>query len=204
MRYTVTVNGRQYTVLLEENGHRRQVTLDSRPLAIDWRVVGGDASTAASHIDDSTADQYSLVCGTRVYVAFARELDGHVEEEQSRKRIEVLVRGQPYVLEVQDARSQALASLAGGTHASGEASIRAPMPGLVANVLVSVGDDVQRGQTIVVLEAMKMENDLTTPRSGRVRALRVTRGQTVSQDDVLATIGDAEDQNSRSDLADLD
>jgi biotin carboxyl carrier protein len=42
----------------------------------------------------------------------------------------------------------------------------------------------------VVLEAMKMENDLTTPRSGQIRALRVTKGQTVSQDDPLATIGD--------------
>jgi biotin carboxyl carrier protein len=53
-----------------------------------------------------------------------------------------------------------------------------------------VGDEVHRGQTIVVLEAMKMENDLTTPRSGQVRTIRVAKGQTVSQDDVLATIGD--------------
>jgi biotin carboxyl carrier protein len=101
-----------------------------------------------------------------------------------------VVQGRPYIVEVRDARSQALARLASAAHASGEASIRAPMPGLVSNVLVTLGEEVQRGQTIVVLEAMKMENDLTTPRAGFVRSLRVTKGQTVSQDDVLATVGD--------------
>jgi biotin carboxyl carrier protein len=102
-----------------------------------------------------------------------------------------VVQGRPYVVEVQDARSRALASLAGAAHASGEATIRAPMPGLVSSVLVTSGEEVQRGQTIVVLEAMKMENDLTAPRAGYVRVLRVAKGQTVSQDEVLATIGDS-------------
>jgi biotin carboxyl carrier protein len=200
----VTVNGRQHDVELVENGHQRQVTLDSRSLSIDWRLVGRDASAAATLSDDPTADVYSLVSGIHSYVAYARRLDEHSLDEQSGRRIEVMVHGQPYVVEVQDARAQALASLAGGTHASGEASIRAPMPGLVSNVFVSLGDEVQRGQTIVVLEAMKMENDLTTPRAGRVRTLRVTKGQTVSQDDVLATICDPEDKENRSDQADLD
>jgi biotin carboxyl carrier protein len=204
MRYIVTIKGRQHSIELVENGHQRQVTLDSRPLSIDWRLVGRDESTAATRTDDPTADQYSLVSGTLSYVAYARRLDEHPEDGQSGRRIEVLVQGHPYLVEVQDARAQALASLAGGTHASGEASIRAPMPGLVSNVLVSLGDEVQRGQTIVVLEAMKMENDLTTPRAGRVRALRVTKGQTVSQDDVLATIGDLEDQDSGTDQVDIE
>jgi len=203
MHYIVTVNGRQHDVELVENGHQRQVTLDSRSLAIDWRLVGRDQA-AATRSDDPTADEYSLVSGIHSYVAYARRLDDHSLDEHSGRRSEVMVHGQPYVGEVQDARSQALASLAGGTHASGEASIRAPMPGLVSNVFVSLGDEVQRGQTIVVLEAMKMENDLTTPRAGRVRALRVTKGQTVSQDDVLATIGDPEDKDTRSDQTDLD
>jgi biotin carboxyl carrier protein len=203
MHYIVTVNGRQHDIELVENGHQRRVILDSRPLSIDWRLVGSDQA-AATRSDDPTADMYSLVSGIHSYVAYARRLDEHSLDEQSGRRIEVMVHGQPYVVEVQDARAQALASLAGGTHASGEASIRAPMPGMVSNVLVSLGDEVQRGQTIVVLEAMKMENDLTTPRAGRVRALRVTKGQTVSQDDVLATIGDPEDKENRSDQDDLD
>lgn len=191
MRYVVTVNGRQHTIDLEENGHLRSVTLNSRPLTIDWRLLGR-SQPAATHPDDPKADQYSLLVGNQSYAAYARSLEETTRDEHSGRRIEVLVQGQPYLVEVQDARSQALASLAAGTHASGEAAIRAPMPGLVSNVLVTLGESVQRGQTIVVLEAMKMENDLTTPRAGRVRTIRVTKGQTVSQDDVLASIGDPE------------
>ena len=190
MGYVVTVNGRQHTLDLEENGHLRRVTLNSHTLTIDWRTIGRDLP-ASGHPEDQIADQYSLLVGTASYTAYVRSLDEAEGRERTGRKLEVVVQGRPYVVEVQDARSQALASLAGAAHASGEASIRAPMPGLVSNVLVTVGEEVQRGQTIVVLEAMKMENDLTTPRAGYVRALRVTKGQTVSQDDVLATIGDS-------------
>ena len=191
MGYVVTVDGHQHTIDLEENGHLRRVTLNSRTLTIDWRTIGRD-QPASSRPDDQIADQYSLLVGTASYTAYVRSLNEATGDERTGRKFEVVVRGRPYVVEVQDARSQALANLAGAAHASGEAAIRAPMPGLVSNVLVTLGEEVQRGQTIVVLEAMKMENDLTTPRAGYVRALRVTKGQTVSQDDVLATIGDAE------------
>jgi biotin carboxyl carrier protein len=64
------------------------------------------------------------------------------------------------------------------------------MPGLVSNVLVAEGAEAQRGQAVIVLEAMKMENDLTAPRPGIVKSLRVAKGQTVNQGDLLAVIGD--------------
>jgi biotin carboxyl carrier protein len=188
MRYVVSVNGEKHTVELEENGHLRELTLDERRMALDWLLIG--RALAAPYEGDIRADQYSLLIEDRSYVAYARLLEESGGEETPGRKVEVMVHGVPYVVEVQDARSLALASLAGGAHASGEATIRAPMPGLVSNVLAAVGDEVHRGQTIVVLEAMKMENDLTTPRSGQVRSIRVTKGQTVSQDDVLATIGD--------------
>jgi biotin carboxyl carrier protein len=188
MRYVVSVNGETHIIDLEENGHLRELTLDQRQMALDWRLIG--RALAAPYEGDTRADQYSLLIEDQSYVAYARLLDETVAEETPGRKVEVLVHGVPYVVEVQDARSLALASLAGGAHASGEATIRAPMPGLVSNVLVSVGDEVHRGQTIVVLEAMKMENDLTTPRSGQVRTIPVAKGQTISQDDVLATIGD--------------
>jgi biotin carboxyl carrier protein len=197
MSYVVTVNGRQHTLDLEENGHIRRVTLNSRTLTIDWRTVGREQPTS-SRPDDQIADQYSLLVGTASYTAYVRSLDEASGDERTGRKLEVVVQGRPYVVEVRDARSQALASLAGAAHTSGEAAIRAPMPGLVSNVLVTLGEQVQRGQTIVVLEAMKMENDLTAPRAGYVRALRVAKGQTVSQDDVLATIGDAEGSESEN------
>jgi biotin carboxyl carrier protein len=192
MRYVVTVNDRQHTIELEANGHVRQVTFDGRPLSVDWQLVGRNqpAITLAS---DASADHYSLLVGDQSYAAYARAVDDLDGDEQVGRTIEVMIEGHPYVVNVQDARSQALASLAGGTHAAGEATIRAPMPGLVSQVLVAEGDEVQRGQTIAILEAMKMENDLTTPRAGRVRAVRVAKGQTVAQNAVLAIVGDVED-----------
>ncbi len=190
MRYIVSVNGRKHSVELEENGHLRRLTLDGRSLMVDWRRIGFEGN--GLYPSDDHADLYSLLVSDQSYAAYAQLLEDTAAEEGRGRTVEVLYNGHPSRVEVQDARSQALASLAGGAHASGEAAIRAPMPGLVANVLVAVGDEVHRGQTIVVLEAMKMENDLTTPRSGRVRALRVVKGQAVSQDEVLAAVGDPE------------
>lgn len=116
--------------------------------------------------------------------------------------VEVMIEGRPYLVAIEDERSQALASLAGGKHISGDASIRAPMPGLVVNVLAAVGSAVERGQTVVVLEAMKMENDLTSPRAGIVKAVRVERGQTVNQGDVLAVVGDPEGEQQAAEQDD--
>ena len=64
----------------------------------------------------------------------------------------------------------------------------APMPGLVVGIPLAVGTDVTRGQAVIVLEAMKMENDLPSPIAGTIKEVRVDRGQTVNQGDVLVVI----------------
>jgi len=66
--------------------------------------------------------------------------------------------------------------------------VRAPMPGLVLGLPISAGSDVERGQTVVILEAMKMENDLAAPISGKIKEIRVNKGQTVNQGDVLVVV----------------
>jgi biotin carboxyl carrier protein len=130
-----------------------------------------------------------MLVGDHSYEAYAR-LAPDADAEGT--TVEVMIEGRPYIVTVEDERTRALASLAGGAHVSGDAPIRAPMPGLVVNVLAEQGSAVERGQTVVVLEAMKMENDLTTPRAGVIKAVRVERGQTVNQGDVLVVVGDAE------------
>ncbi|MBO7318710.1 MAG: biotin/lipoyl-binding protein, partial [Clostridia bacterium] len=67
-------------------------------------------------------------------------------------------------------------------------SIVAPMPGKVLKVLVKVGDQVQENQPVMVLEAMKMENDIVAPCDGTVKQILVSKGSTVNTDDVLAVI----------------
>jgi biotin carboxyl carrier protein len=186
MRFIATVAGVRHVVEVDANGHDRRVTLDGRELAVNWRSVGPrDAS-----LESQRADHYSLLAATRSYDAYVRPLHDAGAEGPTRT-LEVTVAGRPYTVEVQDARADALASMAAGTHASGDATVRAPMPGLVRSVLVARGDVVERGAVVVVLEAMKMENDLTVVRAGTVKAVAVTAGQTVNQGDALVTIGDA-------------
>jgi biotin carboxyl carrier protein len=62
------------------------------------------------------------------------------------------------------------------------------MPGLVLGIPLDAGAAVARGQAVVVLEAMKMENDLPSPIAGTIKEVRVSKGQTVNQGDVLVVI----------------
>ncbi|MCL0057448.1 acetyl-CoA carboxylase biotin carboxyl carrier protein subunit [Dehalococcoidales bacterium] len=72
---------------------------------------------------------------------------------------------------------------------SEEVTIVAPMPGLIIRYEVEVGDEVKADDIVVILEAMKMENAITTPISGRVKAINFKEGDIVAKDDVLAVIG---------------
>ena len=90
---------------------------------------------------------------------------------------------------VEAARAQATAEpKASPTAGADEVAIRAPIPGVVLKYLVEVGQSVQEGDPVVVLEAMKMENTLPSPASGKVKSLPWQSGETVAKDDVLATI----------------
>jgi biotin carboxyl carrier protein len=67
-------------------------------------------------------------------------------------------------------------------------AIRAPLPGKVVSIKCSVGDSVKAGETVLVLESMKMENAIMAPRSGRVKEIPVAEGANVALDDVLLVI----------------
>jgi biotin carboxyl carrier protein len=71
---------------------------------------------------------------------------------------------------------------------SGNAQVIAPLPGLILNVLVKVGDKVKAGQKIMIMEAMKMENDITAGIEGTVKTLNVKNGDNISEGDILAVI----------------
>lgn len=77
---------------------------------------------------------------------------------------------------------------AAGVLAEGRENITAPMPGKIVRLLVAAGDEVRAGQGVVVVEAMKMQNEMRTARTGRVVSIPVGEGQTVAAGAVLATI----------------
>lgn len=71
---------------------------------------------------------------------------------------------------------------------SGDGRVKAPIPGLIARVLVEPEQEVAIGEPLVVLEAMKMENEVRAPRAGRVQQVHVTAGQTVVQEELMVEI----------------
>jgi biotin carboxyl carrier protein len=77
----------------------------------------------------------------------------------------------------------------GSTEAEGRQEIVAPMPGKVVRVLVAAGDKVEGGQGLMVVEAMKMQNEVRSPKSGTVEKLMVKEGQAVNAGEVMAVVG---------------
>ncbi len=103
--------------------------------------------------------------------------------------VRLAIGGLEYRAEVLDEAHARLASVA-GVRASGHArrELKAPMPGLLVNILCQVGDAIEAGQPLAVLQAMKMENELSLPRSGTVTSIGAESGQTVEQGQVLVVV----------------
>ena len=180
MRYIASLGDQRLTISVDENGQQRQLTLDGIAYAADWLRIGS-AGPAGS------AGRYSLLINNHSYEVVVRRLEA---DDEGGQRYEVLLDGQPYEVRLEDERERALANLAGGGHEGGDATVKAPMPGLVVNIPVAVGDAVERGQTVAVLEAMKMENDLGAPRKGVIKEIKVATGQAVNQGQPLVIVGE--------------
>jgi biotin carboxyl carrier protein len=99
-------------------------------------------------------------------------------DERGAAGFDVLVAGHLFHLEVRDERSRLLAS-SGASMASGPQTVEAQMPGKIVKVEVAVGETVHQGQGIVIVEAMKMENEITSPIAGVVKEIAVAEGDTV-------------------------
>ena len=165
------------TVWLEIGGKKRRVELPPgisdgtargpMECAVDGRVMQIDARMLQPGI-------LSLVVEGRQYRCI---LDGDA----------VLIGGRRFEFEVSDPRS--LQGRRGvGAGAAGPRAVKAPMPGRVVRVLAAVGEDVSEQQGIVVIEAMKMQNELKAPKAGRVARIAVDVGDAVAANDVLAVI----------------
>ena len=98
------------------------------------------------------------------------------------------------VVKVQPAAAKPVAAAAAATPAAAPATpvsgnaIKTPLPGVIIDVKVAVGDTVKKGQTVVVLEAMKMENNINADRDGKVTAIQVAKGDTVADGAVLVVM----------------
>jgi pyruvate carboxylase subunit B len=135
------------------------------------------------HVDDVEGTPVSMVTiGDRVYSVLARR--GAAPGQYT-----IHMEGFRFEVEALDERTRAIRRLAGaGTTAAGPTSLAAPMPGLVVRVLVEPGDRVHAGQGLVVIEAMKMENELRAASVGVVQKVHVTAGSAVEKGAVLVEL----------------
>src|SRR3954469_24521672 len=115
---------------------------------------------------------------------FDCRVDGRLE---SGATVDVVVGAYRHAITLIDPKRLRSASGAGG-HGEGSARMIAPMPGKVVRVLVEAGQEVAAGDGIVVVEAMKMQNEMKSPKQGKVAALSVEVGATVNGGDLLAVI----------------
>jgi len=161
------------TVWLEIDGKQRRVELP---------VGAGDGAV------DCLVDGQAVVADVRVLKPGVMSLV--VEGRQYRCVLDgdgVVIGGRRFAFEVQDPRS--LQGRRGaGAGAEGPRAVKAPMPGRVVRLLVEAGDEVAEGQGVVVIEAMKMQNELKSPKAGRVARVAVAVGDAVGSGDVLAVV----------------
>ncbi len=168
MKYGASVNGREFTIDIDRAG---EVTVDDvehgTVHAVDLRAIGG-------------TQLYSLILDNHSYEVFVERRAGVYY---------VMIKGDLFAVDVEQARLRQLKAMGGQPHAEHDAgTITAPMPGLVVRVLVETGQAVEADQGLLILEAMKMENEIRSPRAGVVRSLSVVAGQTVNLGDLLTVV----------------
>lgn len=174
MIYTYQHNGQTYTVTLEaQPDGSYQAEIARRSYRVEANSLPNGGWRLALHTSEG-------VEAAQLYI-----------ESQAEKRY-ISLNGQDYTLTIPDQRSGRRKTSAGG------GDLTAQMPGQVVNILVAEGDTVERGQTLLVLEAMKMEIRVAAPAPGRVKRLLTEKGQIVERGQRLIEIEAAENHEFKS------
>jgi biotin carboxyl carrier protein len=166
VKYSVELNARRKLVSIEPEGVRYE---DDAPIHAEL-----------SDIEGSPVRMVKL--DTHVYRVVA-------EKRQGRGKYTLWVDGYRFETEALDERTRSIRDLsAAAARPTGPAPIIAPMPGLIVRVNVSIGDRVEAGQGLVVMEAMKMENELRAIAAGTVRSVAVSAGTAVEKGALLVEL----------------
>lgn len=164
MKYLTTIGDREFVI--EIDGENKLV-VDGKPFFIDF---------------DSIGDQpvYSLLIDGKSYEAYVYPAENVWQ---------VLLFGRFYPVQVEDERERRL-RLASGVVISEhqEYALKAPMPGLIVDIPVQNEQSVEKGDVLVILESMKMQNELKSPRAGKVTHISVEKGDRVEQRQVLMSV----------------
>jgi biotin carboxyl carrier protein len=170
MTCDLETRGGRRTIEFRRRGSAWEMTLDGRILSVDVTATGG---------------RWSLLIGPDA--SSRRSYEVAVERRSNGERI-VYVNGLAVPVSVVDPRERLVQRRGNVSDGTGPRSIVSPMPGRIVKVLVREGDVVAAQQGLVVVEAMKMENELRAPRAGRVSAVKVVEGMSVEAKAVLVTL----------------
>jgi len=164
MKYIATIGEKEFLVEVIDEHH---VSVDGKTYEVDFVSVSGQPV-------------YSMIADGKSHEAYVREGD---DEWQ------VLLRGRLYPVKVEDEREKRLRAAAGGGVAeTGEFHLKAPMPGLVVAIPVTEGQEIKKGQVLLILESMKMQNELKAPRDGVINRIKVKPGESVEQKQPLLSV----------------
>ena len=166
-----------------------EIEIDGRIIDAELVITGEDRGRTANltaagqsiavELDEPEPGNFVLIHEQRVFRCI-RERFGDGTER-------FIVNGDPIEVAVRDKKHRRHQE----TQASGPVQITSPMPGKIVNILIDAGSEVQSRQGVIIVEAMKMQNEIQSPRSGRVTAILVSVGQTVNAGEILATIATA-------------
>lgn len=163
MDFEFVIDGKKRKVRTDGGGPTTSVVVDDRAYDVDWQSAEGGV--------------ISLLVDGRSHTARVAPRDGGLA---------IWIDGRRFVLESGTADDESFAGSGGSVAASG--TIKAPMPGTVVKVIVSEGDEVAAGQSLVIVEAMKMEHDVRSPMDGVVRKVSVSDGDSVGTTEAMIEI----------------
>ena len=166
MAFIATLGDQTYTVEIEETGKSvYRVSVDGNEFIVDGKKTG--------------RTNYSLIVDNRSF---------EIEVDNTDDQYRVLVDGRNYRISMVDERRMRVGAAQAGTQLQGRQKVSVPMPGKVIAILVSQGDQVEKGQGLVIVEAMKMENEVHSPIAGEVKEIKVKPGDTVEGGQELIVI----------------
>ena len=164
MKYIAEIDGKEYQIQIDDQNN---VHLNGQPHDINFESVGNQLT-------------YSLLVDGSSY---------EVNLYQENGSWEVLMRGRRYSVRVEDERERQLRAAAESSSLQkGRFCLEAPMPGLVIEIPIQEGQQVERGDVLLILESMKMQNELTSPRQGKVSGIRVSVNDNVERHQTLVIV----------------
>jgi biotin carboxyl carrier protein len=153
-------------------------------------ILGNEGSHYTMKVDDKIFEIDLVEVSKGIYSLLTEGRSYNVEAipTENHKKYTVNTFFQSFDLEIVDAQTRFQRSRNKGLGADAGNVIKVPMPGKVVDVLVSEGDEVKAGQTLVIVSAMKMESEYKSGRDGKIRQILVKAGDTVDSDQVMVTL----------------